>query len=108
MSNAEREAKRIKNRDAVRRCRANKKQEYEKAQARLRQEPPRYVINNDMLADAILHLNHHQSPMLHPQFIIQESKEPIPIPPSPLLVREMAVQTEMRVENQGLTPEKIE
>ena len=30
---AEQEAKRIKNRDAVRRCRANKKQEYERAQS---------------------------------------------------------------------------
>lgn len=100
MSSLTTEAKRIKNRDAVRRCRANKKQEYERAQARLRQvlEPPRYVINNDMLAEAILHLNHHQSPVPRPQSVIPESKESIYIPSNPMLVREMAIQTEIKIE----------
>ena len=100
---AEQEAKRIKNRDAVRRCRANKKQEYEKAQARLRQvlEPPRYIINNDMLAEAILHLNHHQSPVPRPQSVIPESKESIYIPSNPMLVREIAVQTDVKIEDES-------
>ena len=54
-----------------------------------------------MLADAILHLNHHQYPVLQPQSIIPESKESISIHSHPVLVREIAVQTDFKIEDES-------